>query len=81
MAQMQGGYTPNGRPQAPLVTLHTLYDSLVPYQQAVLYRQRLARQGRSAAHVLVTSKGYGHCGFSVDDMQEALSQLQQRVQE
>ena len=80
LTEMEAFYKPLGRPRVPLVTLHTTGDEIVPYRHEDIFRERVVARGMTPRHDNVPVTGYGHCAFSVTDIQSGLTLLQQRVQ-
>jgi pimeloyl-ACP methyl ester carboxylesterase len=69
----------SGRPRIPLVTLHTRGDDVVPYGHAPLYAAKIAQNGFGPRYDPLASPSWGHCNFSVAEVQGALQLLQNRV--
>jgi pimeloyl-ACP methyl ester carboxylesterase len=69
----------NGKPQIPLVTLHTRGDEVVPYGHNPLYAAKIANTGYEGRYDHQPSPSWGHCNFSVAEVQAALTTLQTRV--
>jgi hypothetical protein len=61
-------YDTTGKLRRPLVTLHTTHDDAVPFKHELIYRFKVALQGRS--HKLVTIPVFrdGHCEFEVEEI-------------
>lgn len=77
--EMQTHYQTSGALQSPLVTLHTTGDQIVPYWQEALYRDKVAARGRLPRLDQVTIARYGHCNFTLSEVQNAFSLLVSRV--
>jgi pimeloyl-ACP methyl ester carboxylesterase len=71
-------YQTKGRPQVPLVTLHTLGDDVIPIWQADLYGDKVPPIW-SFNLTQQTSPNYGHCNFTALEAQTALQTLVQQV--
>lgn len=69
----------SGAPQIPLVTLHTTGDEIVPYTHVAQYAAKIKARKREAFYEARTSPSYGHCNFTLADIQGALNSLQARV--
>jgi hypothetical protein len=68
-------YNTSGLLFEPAVTLHTLADPAVPYEQEVLYGLKVAQQGKSAQLVQLPSLRFGHCNVSKGEATIALLTL------
>jgi pimeloyl-ACP methyl ester carboxylesterase len=80
LEEIQAHYQTAGRPAVPLVTLHTQFDEVVPYWHETLYRAKVAAQGMTPRHDnLPPINRYGHCNFTMSELQQALALLQARV--
>jgi dienelactone hydrolase len=66
LAAIEAGYRTTGRLPAPLVTLHTTGDPIVPYWHEPLYTLKaLPRSGLQ--HVNLPVFRYGHCSFRAEE--------------
>lgn len=72
-------YETTGLLNIPLVTLHTLYDPIVPYWQEPLYAQKVASVNKSPELTQIPVVAYGHCNFSVGDVETAIATLLLKV--
>ncbi len=79
LAEIERSYQTAGRPLVPLVTLHTTLDETVPYWHETLYRAKVVANRRSPRHDNIPVAAYGHCNFSQNDVMQALTLLQTRV--
>jgi alpha-beta hydrolase superfamily lysophospholipase len=68
-----------GRPQIPLVTLHTTGDEIVPYGHNALYASKINAFGYEGRYDHQSAPRWGHCNFTVTEVQTALTTLQSRV--
>lgn len=68
-------YQTTGDLQRPLVTLHTLYDPIVPFQHEIIYQQMVAAAGRSNLLTTIPVQRYGHCNFTGTEVMQALGML------
>ncbi len=68
-------YQTTGDLQRPLVTLHTLYDPIVPFQHELIYQQLVAATGRSNFLTTIPVVRYGHCNFTGPEVMQALGAL------
>jgi pimeloyl-ACP methyl ester carboxylesterase len=79
--RVQTLYRTSGQLRAPLVTLHTTLDEIVPYWHAPLYRDKVAARGRIPRYdEFPPAARYGHCNFTTAEFQSALSLLAARVE-
>ncbi|MBA3443918.1 MAG: hypothetical protein H0T58_03560 [Gemmatimonadales bacterium] len=58
-----------------MVTDHTLLDPIVRVRQEVLYAAKVALAGESDQLSQFTVPRYGHCAFTVDELQLAFGRL------
>ncbi len=67
----------NGRPYAPMVTLHTLGDLFVPFSMQQVYRNRVVAAGATRADRVVQRaiRGATHCDFTNAEMQTAFDDM------
>jgi|GEM_PF-318985 len=79
LAEIDAYYQTTGRPQIPLVTLHTTNDQTVPYWHETLYRAKVVANNYTPRHDLITVDRYGHCNFTSAEVIQALQLLQIRV--
>lgn len=71
-------YQTSGRPQVPLVVLHTTLDDVVPFEQFTLYKSKAQAQ-RSPNATFVPVERYGHCQFNSGEILAAFSTLVQQA--
>lgn len=79
LAQIAARYQASGNLRIPLVTMHTTADPIVPYSQAGLYQTKVTGQGRGDYYDHIQVQGYGHCVFTLFQMQSAFNRLEQMV--
>jgi pimeloyl-ACP methyl ester carboxylesterase len=72
--------TPSGRIGAPVVTLHTTRDPLVPSSHETMFAAMVAGAGRSGLLTQVAIDRWGHCTFTPDEVQAAFDSLLQWVE-
>jgi hypothetical protein len=65
LAAIAAYYQTNGKPQVPLVNLHTTGDPVVPYWHAALYTKKVAAAGYGYRYTHLPVLAYGHCSFTV----------------
>jgi alpha-beta hydrolase superfamily lysophospholipase len=67
----------NGKPYAPVVTLHTLGDLFVPFNMQQIYRKRVDAAGAVRADRVVQRaiRGATHCDFTNAEMQTAFDDM------
>jgi hypothetical protein len=68
-------YETTGRLDAPVVTMHTTGDAIVPYWHEPLYRWKTIVSGSWPLHANLPVFKYGHCTFDAADAQRALGVL------
>lgn len=64
---------------APLVTLHTTGDPVVPYWHATQYTSKTIQAGRSDLHRNREVKRHGHCTFTAGEILNAFYELDEMV--
>ena len=64
-----------GNLQMPLVTLHNSGDNLVPIVQQLLYRVKILFARKSALYTGIPVTGFGHCGFTEQQILTAFGTL------
>jgi hypothetical protein len=77
LATIQSEFQTTGRLQIPVVTDHTLLDPIVRVRQEVIYAAKVARAGESDRLSQFTVPRYGHCAFTVGELQLAFGRLVQ----
>lgn len=60
-------YETTGLLRNPLVSLHTIFDPLVPYWHEGLYQTKVNSHGRSAEFTQLPSFNYGHCAVTSNE--------------
>jgi poly(3-hydroxybutyrate) depolymerase len=60
-------YQTTGRLKAPLVTLHTTGDPIVPYWHELLYLVKAWQTGNGMKLVSLPVQRYGHCAFTAQE--------------
>jgi hypothetical protein len=65
----------DGRPQIPVLALHTLGDLFVPFAMMQRYAAEAALRGRSGNVVTRAIRGVGHCDFTQAELQEGFDDL------
>lgn len=61
-------YETSGLLAAPLVTLHTTGDQIIPYWHEFLYRQKVEQTGSGEKHINLPAFRYGHCEFNLTEV-------------
>ena len=79
LATIQSGFTTTGALQLPVVTDHTLLDPAVPARQEIIYAGKVAAAGQSARLKQFFVPRYGHCAFTVSEIEAAFGQLLQET--
>ena len=72
-------YEPTGNLHDPLVTLHNLFDPVVPFQHEIEYSSRVAKRKRSDLLTVLSSAGYGHCEFTPEEVIQAFTLMVQQA--
>ena len=72
-------YEPTGNLHDPLVTLHNLFDPVVPFQHEIEYSNRVAKGKRSDLLTVLSSAEYGHCEFTPEEVIQAFALMVQQV--
>jgi pimeloyl-ACP methyl ester carboxylesterase len=75
LQEIEGNYQASGRLFAPLVTLHTTADPIVPYGHEPLYSTKALLGGSGSLHVNLPVFRYGHCAFEPAEALVALGLL------
>jgi pimeloyl-ACP methyl ester carboxylesterase len=68
-------YETTGRLRAPLVTLHTTGDPVVPYSHALLYLDKTSAGGSALFHDHFSVARHGHCNFTAREILDAFAYL------
>jgi pimeloyl-ACP methyl ester carboxylesterase len=68
-------YVPSGRFKAPIMTLHTTRDPLVPFFHEASFADITATAGTSDRVVQRSVDRFGHCAFTTDEMLDAFQAL------
>jgi pimeloyl-ACP methyl ester carboxylesterase len=80
LQEMEGSYQASGRLAAPLVTLHTTGDPIVPYWHEPLYSLKVLLGGSLSQYVSLPVARYGHCSFEPAEALVALGLLVLKVE-
>jgi len=59
----------------PVISMHTLGDLFVPFSMEQIYARRAASQGKAALLVSRAIRDVGHCGFTVQEQEDAFGDL------
>ncbi|HHY55517.1 MAG TPA: prolyl oligopeptidase family serine peptidase [Chloroflexi bacterium] len=76
---IQQHYETTGRLRVPLITLHTLRDDVTPYWHATTYAQKVVAAGSAPLYEHRAVDAFGHCNFTVADVQAAFASLAARA--
>jgi pimeloyl-ACP methyl ester carboxylesterase len=68
-------YTPTGDLQVPTLTLHTLWDPVVPFWHEAAYAATAGAAGRSDSLAQRSIARYGHCAVTAAEMSTAFDAL------
>jgi hypothetical protein len=80
LAAIEADYQTRGRLEAPLVTLHTTADPIVPYWHEPLYSLKALLGGSGLLHVNLPVFRYGHCAFTKEEALVGLGLLVLKVE-
>jgi pimeloyl-ACP methyl ester carboxylesterase len=75
-------YETDGKLQVPVVTIHNLFDPIVPFQQELAYQQKVEAAGAGdflTAYPVPLGSPFGHCVFTLQEVQGALALLLSEV--
>jgi alpha-beta hydrolase superfamily lysophospholipase len=72
-------YQASGEFSVPVVTLHSVVDYVVPYEQEIVYRRQVRSAGNSRLHRNFLSFTAGHCNLSLPSFVAAFSSLVRQV--
>jgi pimeloyl-ACP methyl ester carboxylesterase len=75
LANIASFYETSGILQRPLVTMHTTGDPIVPGWHQSLYAQKVLANNPAASFIPNEIDRYGHCAFTLDEVQEGFGQL------
>ncbi|OQC19371.1 MAG: Prolyl oligopeptidase family protein [Planctomycetes bacterium ADurb.Bin069] len=74
LAEIRAGYSTTGALQRPLLTIHTLYDSQVPFEHHVMYTEKCRLQGTEETfHYGFAVERFGHCEFTDEEVLAAFA--------
>jgi pimeloyl-ACP methyl ester carboxylesterase len=73
LAEIASNYETSGQPTAPLLTMHTSGDPIVPFWHETLYAQKAATSPLYLPPVEINR--YGHCAFTLDEVQAGFGGL------
>jgi len=79
LTTIQSGFTTTGALKMPVVTDHTLLDPAVPARQEIIYASKVAVAGQSARLEQFVVPRYGHCAFTVGELEQAFGTLVQQT--
>ncbi len=80
LATFTRGMETSGDLQMPLLTMHTTGDGQVPLDQARILRRRVDAAGQGERLVQRVVEDPGHCGFTTEEQEAALSALMDWVE-
>jgi pimeloyl-ACP methyl ester carboxylesterase len=72
-------YATTGKLSVPVVNLHTTGDPIVPFSQAALYAEKVARGGAADRFTEIDVDRFGHCTFQGPELVSAFEQLWQKI--
>jgi predicted esterase len=69
-----------GRLSDPVLTIHTKWDTLVPWPHESAYAETVAAAGASDLLVQASTNGLGHCNFSANEIGASVALLESWVE-
>jgi pimeloyl-ACP methyl ester carboxylesterase len=72
-------FSTSGELRVPLINLHTTGDPIVPFGQASLYADKVARTGTTSRFSQIDVDRHGHCTFQSAELLGAFSELWEKV--
>jgi hypothetical protein len=66
----------SGKIRDPVLTIHTKWDTLVPWGHESAYAETVAAAGKSSLLVQASTNGLGHCTFSPNELGAAVALLE-----
>jgi pimeloyl-ACP methyl ester carboxylesterase len=83
LSQMKAKFDTDGRLSIPVVTIHNLFDPVVPYAQEALYAAKVQEAGAAAFLTQIPGEQLaspgGHCVFTLAEVQGAVALLMSQV--
>jgi hypothetical protein len=77
---LERNYVPDGNLQIPVVSVHNLWDPLVPYPiHEPPFAQAVADAGSSPMLIQQAVPNYGHCNFPTSVVLDSFKRLTNRV--
>ena len=72
--EMRARYSTTGELARPLPTIHTLYDSQVPFRHETLYEEKCRLRGSEGIyHQNFAVERFGHCDFTTEEVMLAFA--------
>lgn len=65
----------NAQIRVPVLTVHTLGDTYIPFSMEQIFRRRAIAQGTDALLVQRAIRGSGHCDLVIDELEQAFRDL------
>jgi pimeloyl-ACP methyl ester carboxylesterase len=72
-------FNTSGELEIPIVTLHTTGDPIVPFLHESLYASKVSSAGTADLLTPQSADRYGHCAFTLTEVQSAFATLLQQV--
>jgi len=72
-------FATSGNLSVPVVNLHTTGDPIVPFNQSVLYADKVAEAGNADRFTQIDVERFGHCTFEPSELQGAFTQLWEKI--
>ena len=75
LAEIDANYDTTGQLMTPFVTMHTTGDPIVPYWHQTLYMGKAPGVYPYFPYMPITIDRYGHCAFTLEEIQAGFGQL------
>ncbi len=76
LQEIRAHYSTTGALLRPLLTLHTSYDSQVPFHHQTLYEEKCRLRGTEGTyHQSLSAERFGHCNFTTEEIMVAFAML------
>jgi hypothetical protein len=79
--EIEAHYQTSGLLVRPLVSMHTIYDPIVPYWHEATYKNKISQNGLAGNYIGIPVNRYGHVSFTANEVLEGFEILVKRVNE
>jgi pimeloyl-ACP methyl ester carboxylesterase len=79
LQEIQANYETSGHLNRPLVSMHTIYDPIVPYWHEALYQKKITQNGLASNYIGIPVYRYGHAICTADEVLAGFDLLVNRV--